>query len=406
MEEPVYRRKTAPAAPGLLIRVAATLATWLPSETGGQALASWGEAEWHAAEWLLYWQGSSAWMNERLKAGQIQAPAGIQARLEGAGSGLRERTRRMLDAAVEMIAAFNQEAIPALPLKGAVLAPLYYPDPFVRALGDLDLLVHPKDMRRAEETLRRLGYRFFKRTHKDAAYLRGERKDDVWAPDNVHPVEIQHRYVNEFAGLAYDQTEELWRGSRFQPYREGFSCLVPGPAATFGHVCAHASADWILGQGKLQQIQDVRLAAGRMSGLDWGSFAESLKPRTARFLYPAVAAGRRCAAFPIPAAVLSQMEELVPPRLRQWAAEMDLGEIFGLQAGDAIRREFDARLSRLFIQSTPDRVSALLQLAFPPRWHSRLEAYPRLAASPFWPAAYLLLNAKRVKKIIGRGTPS
>ena len=45
----------------------------------------------------------------------------------------------------------------------------------------------------------------------------------------------------------------------------------------------------------------------------------------------------------------------------------------------------DARLSRLFIQSTPDRISALLQLAFPPRWHSRLEAYPRLAASPFWP---------------------
>jgi len=57
-----------------------------------------------------------------------------------------------------MYALFEECAIPFLPLKGAVIRG-YYPEPWMRTSGDVDILVHPEDLERAIEALcSKLGY--------------------------------------------------------------------------------------------------------------------------------------------------------------------------------------------------------------------------------------------------------
>jgi hypothetical protein len=57
-----------------------------------------------------------------------------------------------------IVAAFEAEDIPALPLKGVCLAARYYGNVAARYTGDIDLLVPASDLDRADAILRGLGY--------------------------------------------------------------------------------------------------------------------------------------------------------------------------------------------------------------------------------------------------------
>jgi hypothetical protein len=70
-----------------------------------------------------------------------------------------------------LAAAFDGAGLPWLPLKGAALAWSVYPDPALRPMNDLDLLVAPRDLLTAVRLAGRLGYRFEKLTYH--ALLRG-----------------------------------------------------------------------------------------------------------------------------------------------------------------------------------------------------------------------------------------
>lgn len=66
---------------------------------------------------------------------------------------------RMIDAAsLAVLPALESAGIPALPLKGPFLARSLYGDAGMRPSGDLDILVHPGDMRGAVEVIRGFGY--------------------------------------------------------------------------------------------------------------------------------------------------------------------------------------------------------------------------------------------------------
>ncbi|HVB38956.1 MAG TPA: nucleotidyltransferase family protein [Vicinamibacterales bacterium] len=64
------------------------------------------------------------------------------------------RTRLVRDA----VQALAQADVPLLVLKGAALARLVYADPALRPMRDVDLLVRPRDARRAYEVLQCLGF--------------------------------------------------------------------------------------------------------------------------------------------------------------------------------------------------------------------------------------------------------
>ena len=59
----------------------------------------------------------------------------------------------------EITEAFNRWGIPFLVLRGPALAWSVYPDTAIRPFSDLDLLVDPRNYKKARETLHRLGYK-------------------------------------------------------------------------------------------------------------------------------------------------------------------------------------------------------------------------------------------------------
>lgn len=391
-------------APALLARVTNTLATWLPSPDDAAPLLTWSADAWHAAAWIVYWQNALPWFVKRVQATGAPVPGDLWAELVALAEGSRERTRRMLDDVAELLAALEQAGIPALPFKGAALAPLVYPDPLVRPMGDLDILVHARDIDRGVVILRELGYRFFSRSAEDEVYLKGERKANVWAPDNVHPVEMHYTLREEYAGLAYHLETLLWDSAKRQPFWQGTKVLLPSLPALFHHVCAHATSDWLIQRGRLMHLDDVRKLAAHMDSADWATFLDGVTAHGARFVYPILAFARRYAAPAIPDGVMAALAAETPPALRAWAARTELGDTS--ISNPTSRSGLGLDLAGLLARSHGERVGMWLRSVFPRR-RNLTKRYPQLSAGPAWPLCYALLNLDRAKhmtlKALGRG---
>ena len=73
--------------------------------------------------------------------------------------------------------AFDEEKIPYIPLKGAIVRK-YYPEPWMRTSCDIDILVRNEDLARAGEVLKsKLDYTFTERASHDVSY---------YSPSGVH----------------------------------------------------------------------------------------------------------------------------------------------------------------------------------------------------------------------------
>jgi len=352
---------------------------------------------------VTYWQNALPWLHGRIRSDAVPIPDAARDSLAALDALSRGRTARMLDAAVELIAALRVEDIDAVPFKGAVLAPLYYADPLMRPLADLDLLVRERAARRGLAVLERLGYAYYSRSAEDFVYLRGERKANVWHPDNVQPVELHFRICEEYAGLAYDLTEAMWASAGRRAYWNGSQALIPNPPMLLHHLCAHTTSDWLIQRGKLMEIGDVQIAASRLSDGDWQAFLAAISPHGARFVYPALAIADRYAPGLLPEAVLSDLRERVAPPVRAWAESATLAD--ASESNPKPRSGIGLGMAHLLARSRGERIRMWLRSFFPRRWNL-VKRYPRLAASPFFPVCYVLINVDRAWHVLRNRLPT
>ena len=385
--------QTRPALPDALITsVTEALACWLPSGNDALMPRGWGGDEWLAAEWVAYWQNAIPWLHERVARSGAAIPESARESLASIAAFSRERTIRMLDAAVELIDALRAGSIEAVPFKGALLAPLVYPDPTLRPLADLDILVPERDVSKGIATLERLGYAYYSRSAEDFLYLRGTRRSNVWHPDNVQPVELHFRIREEYAGLAYDLSDAVWSSAEKHPYWRGSEALAPSPPVLLHHLCAHMTSDLLIQRGKLMEIGDIQIVASRMTQEDWSSFLSAVPPHGVRFVYPALAVTDRYAPGAIPEGVLSALRAHLTPALREWCERVTLAE--ASESNPRLRSGIGLGMARMLARSRAERARMWLRSFFPRRWNL-VKRYPRLAASPFYPLCYLLINLDR-----------
>jgi len=85
-------------------------------------------------------------------------PLEIQRELAGAQRLNAARNALLVRGLLELLPAFARSAIPAIPLKGPVLAESLHGDPTLRVCADLDLLVQAQDLPRAFDVLLAAGY--------------------------------------------------------------------------------------------------------------------------------------------------------------------------------------------------------------------------------------------------------
>jgi hypothetical protein len=175
----------------------------------------------------------------------------------------------LLDELGRILAALHGVGIPALVLEGAALANSAYPDPGLRPMRDLDLLVRRRDLERAVAALKCLGYRGlmcnYLRCH---VFMHGGASGDTAVEVHWNLVENSERHDPAAVERLWGQAEPL----RLEGGQEG---LTLNPTAHLLYLCAHLWRQ----HGKNPRLLwccDLHLLAG-CGRVDWEALLEGAR---------------------------------------------------------------------------------------------------------------------------------
>jgi hypothetical protein len=258
-------------------------------------LKDWDEvptqAEAHGMAPLLYFH---------LKGAGVALPLPVRRELQGLY--VRHRHANQVRARVlrQVLAAYQEAGIPALVLKGAALSHLVYPEPGLRPMSDLDLLVPRSEVWRAGRVLAELGFDaplphggMLRHRHLPAATLRTE--------GLLVEVEIHHQLFSDYFdnALAYarsilapvlsligkrglappDQvgnrvaeTDDAWLALDRCPFAlDGLTAYTLGYEDMLAHICQHLISHVnVWDYARLIWVADmVGLAERFVSEIDW-----------------------------------------------------------------------------------------------------------------------------------------
>jgi hypothetical protein len=395
MATPIYR---SPALP----RISETVIGWLVEPEHrplAPQVAEWDEPAWEAARWAVQVHGigplldraAERWPDADALHPRLRAYLAAQRRLSG------ERVALLLGELAEILAALDMAGVPAIPLKGSLLATGYYPEPGLRPMNDLDVLIRPEDEGRACDALGRLGYRPIVRSWKHAQLARPEARGPTVAfdgehPDNPRSLDLHMRLAERFWSIRYDLTGDAWAGADAGELL-GRAAWVMRPAALLHHLAVHASCDAIARRLRLLHLYDIALAAARVDRVGWEALVAGAQTRREeRFVYPALALAARY--FPaVPKDVLAALRPGVPAGLLR---HLDAAGLHALSYCNPAPSTLRERL--IWYRPGRERLAAVRQMVLPDRDEIVLW-YPRLARPALLPLAY----ARYAVQMIGWG---
>lgn len=208
----------------------------------------------------------------------------------------------------QILGRLRQAQVPVLILKGPILAEMVYPDPTLRPMMDVDIVVPPDQGPLARQALLDLGYQVYVEPGDPPAgyqeVILGEltlvRESETWPVIDLHMdlmVRERHRRA-----LRLD-VREFWE--RAQPaHLLGEPVYVLDPADTLLHLCLH----WSFGHqfAKLQVAVDLALLLHqRSSALDWETLARRAEGcRVGKAVAQSLRLLRTLWAVPVPHSIL------------------------------------------------------------------------------------------------------
>ena len=306
--------------------------------------------------------------------------------------------------------------IELIPLKGAhlLLEPRGYPQPQLRPLADLDLLVPPGQVRALRLVMQRLGYIEEPRaTWKHLNFIKPDNTRvssfSAGDPDNPRRVEVHLALAEDFLGLRLDLTALAWKCSARVAIDAAVVRMLPS-WLFFLHLAAHTSQDVWERKARLLQVTDLQRVWGQLSqeetvvvGTACGapaawftaqnlggerSSAENILARTRlepRLLLPALMFVE--SAFPDArlSGLTAALGARVEPDLLAWLQQISLADVS--LSNPAPRRLAD---NLRWAQTPRERLGALRRLLLPDRYGLLGNRFPRLVSSPLFPLAYPL----------------
>jgi hypothetical protein len=201
------------------------------------------------------------------------------------------------------VAAFGQAGVAALPVKGVVLAETLYGSLALRPLGDLDVLVRPKDLPAARAALGELGFFQSAEPGYENAY---------------HPYHDPPYYVKTESGTVclelhwglwashffQLETDALWRRA-VQARIHGADLSILSPEDTLLHLAIHRSRSAL----RLRFVCDVaELLRCHRDTLDWKYLLAQTQAAGARTtMYYTLALAKELLDAPLPEGLLAQL---------------------------------------------------------------------------------------------------
>jgi hypothetical protein len=182
----------------------------------------------------------------------------------------RARASRLKETLGSVVRALRAAGVEVVALKGAVLAFFHYPDPALRPMGDLDLLLkEPRDLARATEALATAGWRALLDTPRHRVFVRpDERVARPASEDPANPVrvEIHTSFRLPVLGCVYDASAALRAGAEARDLG-GTRVHVAAGGELLTHLLFHAAEDFAGNGIRGIQAYDFRLLAGARGAL-------------------------------------------------------------------------------------------------------------------------------------------
>jgi hypothetical protein len=225
---------------------------------------------WEAVAECAHWHDTRALMHSVLKdlPEYSKIPSGVRRFLE---ADYRDHVVRNLCIYGELhrtLVHFRGLDIDVLPLKGAAIAEPLYGDIAARPMGDIDLLVRPADLPRAEAALHDLGYadhnskptHFYRQNHYHLTFLHAERGVPIelhWSVGRPH----DRARIN----LRDPALIDRWFERAQTTPLAGTTARVPAPEDLLLHLCAHflkhrfPANGGLVSAGALLQLADIAL---------------------------------------------------------------------------------------------------------------------------------------------------
>jgi len=305
-----------------------------------------------------------------------------------------QRVAKMQGELAAILALLARHGLPAMPLKGSVLAARYYEDASLRPMADLDLLVRPQDFAHVGRLLTQLGYAQEVAHWKHTEFVKPDNRQAVSFeaehPDNPRKVEV-HRYCREsFGGPSIDLTEVMWAHSD-EGTLWGERAIIPRPEALWLHLLVHHTYHAWQGKARLIQLVDLVKLAPHLSRPEC-----LLDTVDARFVYPSLALWQRYFPNAEADALATAERGRVSAGFRQWVDGLDLVNTShlnpnppGLYLTKALK----------FSEGRPGEIGQALRFALLPAVEELALDHPRLAQSSVPWLAYALLPLDWLKRL-------
>lgn len=146
--------------------------------------------------------------------------------------------------------AFDEEKIPYMPLKGAIVRK-YYPEPWMRTSCDIDILVRNEDLACAGEVLQlKLNYTFTERALHDVSY---------YSPSGVH-LEL-HFDLTELNENVQNAVQNIWESATQQ---ENSYCFAMKNEMFVAYHIAHMAGHFRYGGCGIRPFLDLWLLKNKM----------------------------------------------------------------------------------------------------------------------------------------------
>jgi hypothetical protein len=374
-----------------LASVCATLADWLAPDHPQNP--HWSAATWQTFQFASRVHGvapllhtclaAASWLDESTRSWLAE-----QSRLNC------QRLARMQTELQEILALFNRRHIPLLPLKGSILAPVYYPDLGLRPMADLDILIHPEDFAASVRLLAELGYRQETVHWKHTEFCKPDNRRVISTsgehPDNPRKLELHLHCRETFGGPTVELTGLMWANTA-PGILLGQPVLLPRPEALWLHLLVHATYHMWQGKGRLIHLYDLALISTHLNNPSpWLEAVDS------RFTYPALALLKKYFPAAVEDSLLTAQHPRVSASFRQWVDSLDLVNTSHLNPQPPGPYLFRAIK---FSEGRPHEVAQALRFALLPSLDEIALDHPLLAQSKAPWLAYFLLPLDWVKRL-------
>ncbi len=288
-----------------------------------------------------------------------------------------------------VLAAFAEEGLPVIALKGLSLARQVYGDIALRPMSDIDLLVKEEDLVRAGRILLTLGY------GQDCPAWESMSKGSHHLPPfrngSSATIEVHWTIVPPDSPIRVD-LDGLWKRAR--PIEvDDVGALALSPEDLVLHLCIHACGDLASGLDLIPLCDIAGVIRTFGGGIDWQAVTE----RASRW------GGRKCVYLML--LLVRELLGAAPPDTVLAGARPDdyqpvfldsaLGQILdGSPSGQAIGARIGQFAKIKKVRGIRGKLGALFKGAFPPK-ESLARRYPVSLSSPkIYP--YYLLNLGRL----------